>query len=132
MSDGNLSFDHVHVISRNPEASAKWFVEKLGGKVTASHEVRGAPQIYIDFGGSKVIVRGQRPGETAMDKGNLEWGTDHFGFQVKGSLDFKAYCGDLKGKGVKFTVEPTQFNPSTQIAFVEAPDGFVIELLQRK
>ena len=132
MSDGNLSFDHVHVISQNPEASAKWFVEKLGGKVTASHEVRGAPQIYIDFGGAKVIVRGLRPGENAGDKASLEWGTDHFGFQVKGSLDFKAYCSNLKSNGVKFTMEPTQFNPSTQIAFIEAPDGVAIELLQRK
>ncbi|MEK6710214.1 MAG: VOC family protein [Nitrospinota bacterium] len=128
----NLSFDHVHVISRNPEASAKWFVEKLEGKVTASHEVRGAPQVYIDFGGHKVIVRGQRPGEAAQDKTGLEWGTDHFGFQVAGNVDFRAYCAGLKSKGVKFTVDVTQFNPTTQIAFIEAPDGVIIELLQRK
>lgn len=124
-----IEFDHVHIISRDPEASVRWFVENLGGERGEGGEARGAPQIPVRFGGATVIVRGQRTGESAGDKDGLEWGTDHFAFRVEG--DFHAFCEELREKGVRFTVAPVQFNPTTQIAFIEAPDGVSIELLQR-
>lgn len=126
----SITFNHVHLVSKDPEACANWFAEKLGGKVGNRTEVQGAPQIYVQFDGAMVIVRGQRTGEKAGDKSSLQWGTDHFAFSVAG--DFNAYCDSLKKKGVKFTIEPVQFNPTTVIAFIEAPDGVSIELLQRK
>lgn len=129
MSSVNIVFDHVHVISKDPEASVNWFVENLGGERGEGGVFKGAPQIPVQFNGATVIVRGERTGESAGEKGGLEWGTDHFAFEVSG--DFDAYCGELKSKGVKFTVEPVQFNPKTRIAFIEAPDGVSIELLQR-
>jgi len=60
----------------------------------------------------------------------LQWGIDHFGFTVRGDLD--AYCNTLKQKGVVFTVDPMDFGPTLRIAFLQAPDGVTIELLQRK
>jgi catechol 2,3-dioxygenase-like lactoylglutathione lyase family enzyme len=126
----SLSFDHVHVISKEPHASADWYADKLGGAITKTATVHDAPQIYVSFGEAFIIVRGQRPGELAKDKPNLEWGADHFGFQVKG--DFDEFCAGLRTKGVKFSMEPTDINPSTRIAFVDAPDGVSIELLSRK
>ena len=126
----SLSFDHVHVISKEPQASANWYADNLGGTITKSATVHDAPQIYVSFGEAFIIVRGQRPGELAKDKPNLEWGADHFGFQVKG--DFNEFCAGLRTKGVKFSMEPTDINPSTRIAFVDAPDGVSVELLSRK
>jgi catechol 2,3-dioxygenase-like lactoylglutathione lyase family enzyme len=76
-----------------------------------------------------VAIRGQRTGEKAEDKKGLEWGTDHFGFRV--DRDFEAYCDSLKANGVEFTVEPRVFTPTTKIAFIQAPDGVLIELLHR-
>ncbi len=129
MSSAGIVFDHVHVISKDPEASVNWFVENLGGERGEGGVFKGAPQIPVQFDGATVIVRGERTGESAGEKSGLEWGTDHFAFEVSG--DFDAYCEDLKNKGVKFTVGPVQFNPATRIAFIEAPDGVSIELLQR-
>ncbi|MEE9273713.1 MAG: VOC family protein [bacterium] len=130
MSEGAIQFDHVHIISQTPEATASWFVDNLGGKISNSQEIQGAPQIYLEFEGARIIVRGQRPGEAASPKGGLEWGSDHFAFKVSG--DFDGYCAALKEKGVKFTVEPRDFGTVARIAFIEAPDGVSIELLQRK
>ena len=130
MSEATLSFDHVHVISKNPHATAGWYVEKLGGKLVKSTTSHDAPQIYLSFGEAMIIVRGQRPGESAQDKSNLEWGADHFGFQVKG--DFDAFCAGLRAKGVTFSLDPTDINPATRIAFVDAPDGVSVELLCRR
>jgi len=130
MPDATLSFDHVHLVAKNPQATADWYVEKLGGKVVRSAEVRGAPQIYVSLGNFIVIVRGQRPQETANDKPGLEWGVDHFGLRVQG--DFDEFCGELRGNGVTFSLEPRDFNPTTRIAFINAPDGVSVELLNRK
>jgi catechol 2,3-dioxygenase-like lactoylglutathione lyase family enzyme len=130
MTNTTLSFDHVHVISKEPAAAADWYADRLGGKITKSATVKEAPQIYVSFGEAFIIVRGERPGESARDKANIEWGADHFGFQVKG--DFDAFCAGLRQKGVTFSMEPTDINPATRIAFIDAPDGVSIELLSRK
>lgn len=130
MTANTLFFDHVHVVSRAPREAADWYAEKLGGIITARTEVRGAPQIVVAFEGATVIIRGQRTGETAVARAGLQWGTDHFGFSVRG--DFDGYCARLKENGVVFTVDPMDFGPSLRLAFIEAPDGVSIELLQRK
>ncbi len=54
---------------------------------------------------------------------------DVFGFTVDG--DFDGYCSQLKEKGVKFTLEPMNFSPTSCIAYLEDLDGIKIELLQR-
>jgi len=130
MPDTSLTFDHVHLVAKDPQATADWYVDKLGGKIARSLEVKGAPQIYVSFGGFIVIVRGQRPAELAQAKPGLQWGVDHFGVRVKG--DFDGFCEGLRKKGVRFGLDPTDFNPTTRIAFIDAPDGVSVELLNRK
>jgi catechol 2,3-dioxygenase-like lactoylglutathione lyase family enzyme len=129
MPNTTLAFDHVHLVSQDPQSAAGWYVDKLGGKIVRSGEVRGAPQMYVSIGNAMVIVRGQRPAETAAVKPGLQWGVDHFGLQVKG--DFDGFCTGLKSKGVAFSLEPTDFNATTRIAFIKAPDGVSVELLRR-
>jgi len=130
MPDTSLAFDHVHLVAKDPQATADWYVDKLGGKIARSLDVKGAPQIYVSFGGFIVIVRGQRPAELAEEKPGLQWGVDHFGVRVKG--DFDGFCEGLRKKGVTFGLDPTDFNPTTRIAFIDAPDGVSVELLNRK
>jgi lactoylglutathione lyase len=130
MLNSSLAFDHVHLVSQDPHAAARWYVDKLGGELVKSVESHGAPQIYVSFGGAMVIVRGQRTAELAAGKPGLQWGVDHFGMRVKG--DFDGYCAGLRNKGVVFSLEPTDINPTTRIAFIRAPDGVSVELLDRK
>jgi lactoylglutathione lyase len=130
MSNANVIFDHVHLVSRDPKSAAAWYEEKLGGRVVNTGEVRGAPSIIVAFKGASVIIRGQRPGEEVKDKNGIEYGLDHFGLRIEG--DFDGFCAGLKKNGVKFTVDPMDFTPTVRIAFIEAPDGVSIELLQRK
>lgn len=125
----SLAFDHVHLISKTPHETARWYVEKLGAVVTKDEPRHGAPQIYLAFGDASVIVRGERANERPGAKSGFEWGVDHFGFRVR--EDFDGFCASLKAKGVAFSMEPTQINPATKIAFIQAPDGVSIELLAR-
>src|SRR5262249_6139393 len=130
MPETSLSFDHVHLVSKDPHAAAGWYVDKLGGRIVRSMEMRGAPQIYVSFGGAMVIVRGQRPAEVAKDKPILQSGVDHVGLHVTGDCD--GVWAGLRGKGVVLSREPTDISPTTRIAFIDAPDGVSIELLNRK
>ena len=130
MPNASVAIDHVHLLSKDPQATASWYADKLGGKLLRSYEVRGALHVYVSFGDAMVIVRSQRPAELPAENPGLHWGMDHFGISVKG--DFDGYCAALRGKGIVFTMEPTDINPTTRIAFIQAPDGVSIELLCRK
>jgi catechol 2,3-dioxygenase-like lactoylglutathione lyase family enzyme len=130
MHQGKVVFDHIHIISEDPHTAAAWYADKLGGEIIKSDEVYGAPQIYVAFAGAAIIVRGRRAGEDPKKKPHLQWGIDHFGFQV--GEDFDGFCDGLRKKGVTFTLEPKDFNPTTRIAFIEGPDGVNIELVYRK
>jgi len=138
MSEG-IAFDHVHLISRDPQGAAKWYEEMFGGEIAAvQEELRGAPQIDVRVGGVTVVIRGQRPGEEPVDTKPMqhfdgfsshdEWGTDHFGFTYRGNL--MAFCDELKSKGVRMAVEPWEFKPGMVLCYVAAPDGVSIELMQ--
>lgn len=130
MGNTGIIFDHVHLVSKDPESAGSWYEEKLGGKVVGSGEAGGSLTVRVAFEGTTIIIRGQRANEQLTMKSGLQWGTDHFGFSVNG--DFDAYCNDLKSNRVKFTMDPVDFTPNVRIAFIEAPDNVSIELLQRK
>ena len=112
MSNPAFKFDHVHIISKDPEASANWYVEMFGATITANTMARGAPQIFVDLGGMTILIRGRRPGEApaaprpirqyADFSSHDAWGTDHFGFLYQGDLE--AFCNELRAKGVIFPV----------------------------
>jgi catechol 2,3-dioxygenase-like lactoylglutathione lyase family enzyme len=54
---------------------------------------------------------------------------DHLGFDV---LNINSTISAMKSDGVKIVHEPYQFNPHVRIAFIEDPDGTLIELVERK
>ena len=134
-----ITFDHIHIISRDPQAAVNWYQEIFGGEVTAAQEnLRGAPQFDVRVGGQTIVIRGQRPGEAPGTTNPMqpfdqysshnEWGTDHFGFTYRG--DLFAFCAELKQKGVRMAVEPWEFKPGVVLCYVAAPDGVSIELIQ--
>lgn len=130
MSDAAIVFDHVHLVSEDPESAGSWYEDNLGGKVVGRSQVGGSLTVRVAFDGATIIIRGKRANEQPNIKPGMQWGTDHFGFSMIG--DFDSYCNDLKSKGVRFTLDPVDFTPDIRIAFIEAPDNVSIELLQRK
>jgi catechol 2,3-dioxygenase-like lactoylglutathione lyase family enzyme len=138
MGDTTITFDHMHIISKDPAASARWYADIFGGEIVQETEMRGAPHIVVDISGVRMLVRGKRPGENPSEMkpfkhgdnfmGHEQWGTDHFGFKVGGG--FTEYCADIKAKGVAFLVDPLEIRPGTHIAFIKGPDDETIELVE--
>ena len=111
----------------------------FGATIVADTVARGAPQIFVALGGMTILIRGQRPGEAPVAARPIRryadfsshdgWGTDHFGFMYEG--DLAAFCDELRGKGAKVVREPGPMqHGGSEIAFIEDPDGYKIELIQ--
>ncbi len=139
MSNPAFKFDHIHIISENPKASADWYVQMFGATIASDTVARGAPQIFVELGGTTIIIRGRRPGEEPAAARPIRpysdfsshnaWGTDHFGFMYEG--DLAAVHDELRAKGVTFPVELKQGVGRSLTCYVAAPDGVSIELMQR-
>jgi catechol 2,3-dioxygenase-like lactoylglutathione lyase family enzyme len=138
MSNPAFKFDHVHIISETPHASANWYVEMFGATIEADTVSRGAPQIFVSLGGTTILIRGRRPGEDPLPTRPIQpyadfsshnaWGTDHFGFLYNG--DLTAFCEELRVKGVSFPVQLKKGVGGSLLCYVAAPDGVSIELMQ--
>jgi catechol 2,3-dioxygenase-like lactoylglutathione lyase family enzyme len=138
MSNSAFKFDHVHIISEHPHASANWYVEMFGATIERDTVARGAPQIFVSLGGTTILIRGRRPGEEPLPTRPIQpysdfsshnaWGTDHFGFMYHG--DLTAFCNELRAKGVSFPVPLKKGVGGSLLCYVAAPDGVSIELMQ--
>jgi catechol 2,3-dioxygenase-like lactoylglutathione lyase family enzyme len=123
-----FTWDHIHIRTPDPEATAQWFEKMLGAEVIRSMQ-QGAPRIDMKIGGANVFLAPVKDGDGVSSPPKTPYqGLDHFGLTVTG---IDAVAADLKAKGVKFTREPTTVRPGTRICFIEGPQGVSIELLDR-
>jgi catechol 2,3-dioxygenase-like lactoylglutathione lyase family enzyme len=119
-----VTWDHVHLRSPDPEATALWFEQVLGGEI-----IRGIDRIDVKLGGANVFIAAVTPGDgVGMPPQTPHQGLDHFGLTVK---DIDAVAGELKSKGIEFTKEPHTIRPGVRICFIRGPQGISIELLER-
>lgn len=65
-------------------------------------------------------------GEGGMEK---QTGFRYVTFVVE---NLSELCGDLKKRGVEFTVPEEEIRPGVRIAMVKDPDGNIVEFVERK
>ena len=119
-----VTWDHVHLRSPDPEATATWLQDILGGVI-----IRGSGRIDVKLGGANVFIAPVTAGDGVNAPPATPYqGLDHFGLTVSG---IDAVVAELKAKGVEFTREPTTVRPGVRVAFLRAPEGVSIELLDR-
>ena len=124
----SFNFDHIHLFSKNPEATAAFYEKMFGAQVTRSMP-GGKPRVDMKLGGANIFILDvSADPKAAAAPGHPYLGLDHFGLEVKG---IDAVCADLKAKGAVFTRGPETIRPGTRIAFLTGPEGVSIELLER-
>lgn len=122
------AFHHVHIKSKDPRATVQWWVDMFGAKVLPEFEFGTMLFTPIDMDGVQINITGHAPEEAvgmAEPQGIPYWGLEHVGLLVD---DMDAVLARFEEQGRKIYVRrpgPGDF----EIAFVDAPDGVVLELL---
>ena len=122
------TWDHIHLRTANPEATAQWYERMLGAEVIRTMQ-QGKPRIDLKLGGANIFIAPVAAGDGVNPPPLTPYqGLDHFGLTVTG---IDAVVAELKAKGAEFTMEPTTIRPGTRICFLRGPEGVSIELLER-
>ncbi len=123
-------FDHVHLKAVDPAAVADWYVRAFGFKIERDF-VRPTGDRFLrcqTTDGSIINISGARTDERMGDSdASAHWGLEHFGIKVD---DVDAEIPRLAGLGAHLLEGPSDQPGGLRIAFMKAPGGARIELLQ--
>jgi catechol 2,3-dioxygenase-like lactoylglutathione lyase family enzyme len=121
-------FDHLHLRSPDPEASAATWVAAFGARITGRVQAGANLRIVLDLAGVPLFVEAVPPG-THAPPAPPYLGLEHLGLAVD---DLDAAMAELDAKGIRRISGPSQPRPGVRIAFFAAPDGVQVELIERK
>lgn len=129
-----IEFSYLHTMLRvgNLERSIHFYTSFLGMKELRRTEVPDGKftLVFIGYGDEK--------SHTVLEL-TYNWGVEEyemgtaFGHLALGVPDIYAACEQLRAAGIKILREPGPMKfGKTIIAFIEDPDGYKIELIERK
>lgn len=122
-------FDHLHLVSRDPQAAARYYRKMFDAEIIESFEPDGKPRIDLNMNGLVLYIFPAGPGENLPDGPARRYvGLDHFGLRVD-NLD--QTVAELKRRGAEFAVEPFMRRPGLKVAFIRAPENVRIEIMER-
>lgn len=120
-------YDHVHLRSPDPEATARFYEWMFGAEVIRSTQPDGTQRVDLNLCGARVFIAPVR--DTASPPPTSPYlGLEHLGLCVNG---IDAAVAELKAKGAEFTMEPTTIRAGVRIAFLRGPENVSIELVDR-
>ena len=125
-------FDHVHLKAVDPGATADWYVRAFNFKIISdSMRIWGDRFVRCETpDGAIVNISGARTDEKMGDAdAGAHWGLEHFGLKVD---DLDAEIQRLTGLGAQLMEGPVDVSGGPRIAFIKAPGGVRIELLQHR
>lgn len=123
----SCSFNHIHLYTTDPMRAAEWLASMLGGRLIRSIQSDGRARVDVQFGEVFIYVS-QPPTAVAHLRAGRGLGIDHLGFSVP---DVDEAFARLKEKGAKVVSAPQTSRPGVRGAFLEGPEGIIVEIFSR-
>ena len=121
-----FGFDHVHVLCDDVEIVGAFLRETIGATELRRNEA--IRNWEFELGGVRIFVRQRREDEVLQDAHIRRAGADHIGLTVP---EIDAAIGTLTAAGCAVTEAKRQVRADLVTAFLMAPGGLLVELLQR-
>ena len=127
MSEVVCKFLHTRMRVSNLEESAQFYKKVFGLEISRTHESpRGSKLVFLSVPNSdEEIELTYFPGSGPVV---VQEDLMHLAFEVKSMSDFEEH---IKSIGVTLSDGPTESSSGSIFAFVDAPDGYEIEVIQR-
>jgi len=130
-----VHFDHLHLRSSDPRATAAFFETMFDAAVTRSVYPSGTlypgqARITMSVGGQKILIAPAHPHDAMTPAPAFPYyGLEHVGFTVE---DLDVTIAELRGKGADIAIGPLTRDAGTYLAFVRGPEGIMVELVQKR
>jgi catechol 2,3-dioxygenase-like lactoylglutathione lyase family enzyme len=126
------AFDHVHVYAADPERTIRFYEGHFGAeRLGTLRNAIGDANTFVLLGGQLLVIGGFPPGMSAAPPAPAAdgarangFGVAHIGINVD---DVDAAVRELEDAGVR-VLSPVKQGGIVRYAYVEAPDGVVLEL----
>src|SRR4029453_15751127 len=125
-SMSEFRWDHLHLRSPDPEATARYYVDVFGATPVNKVDAGGALRVIVNLAGLNLFIKQAPPETPPLPPPPL--GVEAIGLAV---TNIDAVCAELKARGAEFAVEPHSPRPGLRMAFVRAPENVRIEVLER-
>src|SRR5512134_1421576 len=114
---------HIHLVVRDLERSLRFYQGVFG----MEERFRGGPKmVFLNTPGTPdLITLNEDPAEARL--AGVNGGVAHFGFRLTDSVDLEAAITEVEAAGGKLT-RRGEHGPGVPFAYIEDPDGYVIEL----
>ena len=119
---------HTRMRVNDIEKTVKFYEQALGLKATRRHtSPRGAQLVFLATPNSEEEIEicqmppGAEPVKVQPDLMHLAFAVD----------DLEAFAAGLKQKGFALSDGPTKTGSGSVIAFIDAPEGYEVELIQK-
>ncbi|MBI2511619.1 MAG: VOC family protein [Opitutae bacterium] len=119
---------HTRMRVNDLERTVKFYEDALGLKVSRRHtSPRGAQLAFVVTPNSdeEIEICQMPPGAPSVQ---VQPDLMHLAFEVD---DLAAFEAELKKKGYALSDGPTKTSSGSVIAFIDAPEGYEVELIQR-
>ncbi len=124
----SLAIEHAHLRCADLQTASEFYQNVLNAEFIKRTEHNGRMIITLQLGGIHLCLS-PKPGdlELHIEENKNRLGVYHLAFLVP-NLD--AAVAECKLRGARFVVENYVASPTRKVAFMEAPDGMQVELME--
>jgi lactoylglutathione lyase len=116
-----LKLNHVHLKTRDPDKTARFYVDVLGAKIVNQSPPRG---YRLDLHGLSLNVTDHLEDQTRTQR----YGIEHIAIDTD---ELDKVVDRLKAEGVNI-LEQTVVSGGRRVCFFEGPDGVQLEFIEMK